>query len=76
MIMIFFKITFISVLIFGEYLFGCATCFGDPNSSASQGMNWAIISLLITTGGVLSGISLSIIKISKKSKHYNKIKRN
>ena len=76
MIMIFFKITFILVLIFGEHLFGCATCFGDPNSSASQGMNWAIISLLITTGGVLSGISLSIIKISKKSKHYNKIKRN
>lgn len=76
MIMIFFKITFIFVLIFGEHLFGCATCFGDPNSSASQGMNWAIISLLITTGGVLSGISLSIIKISKKSKHYNKIKRN
>ena len=76
MIMIFFKITFISALILGEYLFGCATCFGDPNSSASQGMNWAIISLLITTGGVLSGISLSIIKISKKSKHYNKIKRN
>tara|TARA_B100001250_G_scaffold88368_1_gene73155 strand:- start:523 stop:747 length:225 start_codon:yes stop_codon:yes gene_type:complete len=73
--MSFFKITFISIIIFGDYLFGCATCFGDPNSSASQGMNWAIISLLITTGGVLSGISLSIIKIAKKSKHYNQIKR-
>jgi len=71
----FYKITFISIIILGDYLFGCATCFGDPNSSASQGMNWAIISLLITTGGVLSGISLSIIKIAKKSKHYNQIKR-
>ena len=62
-------------MIIGDYLLGCATCFGDPNSSASQGMNWAIISLLITTGGVLSGISLSIIKIANTSKHYNKSKR-
>ena len=76
MIIIFFRIALFTIIFIGDYLFGCATCFGDPNSSASQGMNWAIISLLITTGGVLSGISLSIIKISKKSKHYNKIKRN
>ena len=76
MIMIFFRIALFTIIFIGDYLFGCATCFGDPNSSASQGMNWAIISLLITTGGVLSGISLSIIKISKKSKNYNKIKRN
>ena len=47
----------------------CGTCFGDPNSSAVDGMNWAIISLLATTGGVLSGISFSIFKIAKKSKN-------
>ena len=28
----------------------CGTCYGDPNSSAVNGMNWAIISLLVTTG--------------------------
>tara|TARA_B100000902_G_scaffold235444_1_gene223127 strand:+ start:445 stop:669 length:225 start_codon:yes stop_codon:yes gene_type:complete len=71
----FYKITFLTLIIIGDYLIGCATCFGDPNSAAAQGMNWAIISLLVTTGGVLSGISLSIIKIAKKSKHYNQIKR-
>ena len=71
----FYKITFLTIIIIGDCLIGCATCFGDPNSAAAQGMNWAIISLLVTTGGVLSGISLSIIKIAKKSKHYNKIKR-
>jgi hypothetical protein len=37
-------------------------------------MNWAIISLLITTGGVMSGISFSIFSIAKKSKNYNKSK--
>ena len=47
----------------------CGTCYGDPNSSAVNGMNWAIISLLATTGGVLSGISFSIFSIAKKSKN-------
>ena len=47
----------------------CGTCYGDPNSSAVNGMNWAIISLLATTGGVLSGISFSIFNIAKKSKN-------
>ncbi|OUW78449.1 MAG: hypothetical protein CBD77_04150 [bacterium TMED217] len=50
-------------------IFACGTCFGDPNSSAVNGMNWAIISLLTTTGGVLSGISFSIFTIAKKSKN-------
>ena len=47
----------------------CGTCYGDPNSSAVNGMNWAIISLLATTGGVLSGISFSVFNIAKKSKN-------
>ena len=47
----------------------CGTCYGDPNSSAVNGMNWAIISLLATTGGVLSGISFSIFNIARKSKN-------
>jgi hypothetical protein len=33
-------------------------------------MNWAIISLLATTGGVLSGIVLSIRSLANKSKKY------
>ena len=48
--------------------YSCGTCYGDPNSSAVEGMNWAIIFLLGTTGSVLSGIVLSIISIGKKSK--------
>ena len=51
-------------------LYACGTCFGDPNSAAVDGMNWAIISLLVTTGGVLSGIILSIIQLANKSKTY------
>ena len=52
--------------------YACGTCYGDPNSSAVNGMNWAIISLLVTTGGVLSGISFSIFSIAKKSKNHSR----
>lgn len=68
------KITIILVAFFTSSLHACGTCFGDPNSAAVEGMNWAIISLLVTTGGVLSGISFSIFSIAKKSKNYNKSK--
>ena len=67
--------TLISKIIITVMLFiinvahACGTCYGDPNSSAVNGMNWAIISLLATTGGVLSGISFSIFNIAKKSKN-------
>ena len=66
------------IIIFLIFIFNtilaCGTCYGDPNSSAVDGMNWAIISLLVTTGGVLSGISFSIFSIAKKAKKYNKSK--
>ena len=29
----------------------CATCFGDPNSKATQGMNFAIITMLTSLEG-------------------------
>ena len=51
-----------------DVVYSCGVCFGDPNSSAVSGMNWAVISLLGTTGFVLSGIVLSIVSIGKKSK--------
>ena len=63
------KIIIIIMLFIINVAHACGTCYGDPNSSAVNGMNWAIISLLATTGGVLSGISFSIFNIAKKSKN-------
>ena len=54
--------------------YSCGTCYVDPNSSAVEGINWAIIFLLGTTGSVLSGIVLSIISIGKKSKTSRRLK--
>ena len=65
------KISLVVILFVTNAIYACGTCYGDPNSSAVNGMNWAIISLLATTGGVLSGISFSIFNIAKKSKKHN-----
>ena len=56
------------LLLLVDVVYSCGICFGDPNSSAVDGMNKAIIFLLGTTGFVLSGVVLSIISIGKKSK--------
>ena len=68
--MSFIRTTTVSVIFLAGSLYACSTCFGDPNATATQGMNWAIISLLVTTGGVLSGIVLSIRKLANRSKTY------
>ena len=70
----------ISILLFivaltPDNLFGCATCFGDPNTPAVQGMNWAIITLLGVTGGVLGGVIHTIMTIRKKTKKFNQLNK-
>ena len=55
-------------LLLTDIVYSCGVCYGDPNSAAVDGMNKAIISLLGTTGFVLSGVVLSIFSIGKKSK--------
>ena len=51
----------------------CATCFGDPSAPAMQGMNWAIITLLGVTGGVLGGVIHTIMTIRKKTIKFNQL---
>ena len=58
-----------------ETVDACATCFGDPTAPASQGLNWAIITLLGVTGGVLGGIISTIISIGKKNKNFQKLNK-
>ena len=55
-----------------DVVYACAVCFGDVDSSAVNGMNKAIMSLLGTTGVVLSGIVASIFSIRNKSKRVKK----
>ena len=53
-----------------DIAFACATCFGDPNAAATQGMNKAIITMLGITGRVLGSIGSSIYVLSRRAKKY------
>ena len=63
------------VLFVPETAQACATCFGDPSAPAAQGMNWAIITLLGVTGGVLSAVIATIISIAKKTKKFQQLNK-
>jgi hypothetical protein len=62
----------IMIALFPEVTLACATCFGDPNAAATQGMNKAILSMLGITGGVLGGVGSSIVILNNRAKKYAK----
>lgn len=70
------KSLILSAIIFALFsydtVYACATCFGDPNSKATQGMNLAIITMLTITGGVLSSFLSFIYILNKRAKDYAK----
>ena len=56
-----------------DIISACATCYGAPDAQATMGMNWAIITLLGVTGGVLGGMIKTIISIWKKTKKFQQL---
>ena len=61
----------VSLILSSNLIFACATCFGDPNSSAGKGMDMAIITLLGIIGPILLAIAAGIVSIGLKSKKMN-----
>jgi hypothetical protein len=51
-------------------LIACATCFGAPDSSMTQGMNMAIFTLLGVTGVVLGGFIWMIVYLVRRARRY------
>lgn len=70
------KISVLSVVFIFEVAWACATCYGAPDSPATHGMNGAIWTLLIITGGVLSSIVAGIILLRNRAKTYMKNQNN
>ena len=58
------------VVLLPEVSYACATCFGNPNAAASQGINKAIIAMLGITGTVLGGFGSSIYVLNRRAKEY------
>ena len=66
-------ITFVLVLaLLPEVSYACATCFGNPDSASTQGMNKAIIAMLGVTGTVLGGFGSSIYVLNRRARRYAK----
>ena len=66
---------YIIVFLFSvDFIIGCSTCYGDPNSDAGKGMDMAIFTLLGVIGPLLFAILVGIISIGLKSKKMNQIK--
>lgn len=49
----------------------CPACYGDPQSSSTQGMNMAIVSLLGVTGSVLAGFVAFFLFLRRRLRMLN-----
>ena len=65
-----FSKIFFSIIIFSipKIGFACATCYGAPDASATQGLNYAIFSLLGCIAAVLMGVVFTIISLRNRAK--------
>ena len=69
----FFKKMFLSILplislFYVADVFACATCFGDPNSLQTQGMNMAILFLMSLTALILGSFVFFFIYLWRVGK--------
>ncbi|MEA1882460.1 MAG: hypothetical protein U9N31_08685 [Candidatus Marinimicrobia bacterium] len=60
----------LGIALLPEAGYACATCFGNPNAAATQGMNKAIITMLGVTGTVLGGFGSFIYVLHRRAKKY------
>lgn len=72
----FSKISVILIVFVLEMAWACATCYGAPDSPQTHGMNGAIWTLLVITGGVLSSIVAGIISLRNRGKLFMKNQNN
>ena len=48
----------------------CGSCYGAADSSATSGMNFAILSMLGITGSVLAGLASFFLFLRKRARVY------
>ena len=49
----------------------CPNCYGDPQSSMTDGMNMGIVSLLGVTGSVLAGVGAFFLFLRRRLRLFN-----
>ncbi len=59
----------VALLIQGSVL-ACGSCYGAADSSATNGMNFAILSMLGVTGSVLAAMTSFFLYLRKRARLY------
>ena len=62
--------TAMAVLCFPSSLFACGSCYGAADSPATHGMNFAILSMIGITGGVLAAMTSFFLYLRKRARLY------
>jgi len=60
----------IVVLCLPSSVFACGSCYGAADSPATNGMNFAILSMIGITGGVLAMITSFFLYLRKRAQLY------
>ena len=63
-------ITVLLLLMMPDIVLACGSCYGAADSSATNGMNFAILSMLGITGSVLAGMASFFLFLRKRAKVY------
>jgi hypothetical protein len=61
---------FIVVLCVPTSVSACGSCYGAADSPATNGMNFAILSMIGVTGGVLAAITSFFLYLRKRAQLY------
>ena len=51
-------------------ILACATCFGAPDATQTQGMNMGILTMLGVTGFVLGGLGGMMICFARRARRH------
>ncbi len=60
----------IAALCLPSSVFACGSCYGAADSPATNGMNFAILSMLGITGGVLATMTSFFLYLRKRARLY------
>ncbi len=60
------------ILVAAQPSFACPSCYGAADSAETQGVNWAILSLLGVTGTVLFGVGALFFSLRKRALEFNR----
>ena len=65
-----FALATAAIVILPGSVLACGSCYGAADSSATNGLNYAILSMIGVTGGVLTGITSFYFYLRKRAKAY------